>query len=353
MRIKLIFLFLIFITFSKPLISQYYPDYLYPQHIRPSDPQIAALGFTGTAYRDGLFAPSSNPAGLAAIDRVELGVTRLPSHILPWGDNDQEYFGQYTISLAMPVNRFIAVGFYYFDVGLGKISAWDQSGNIIKKTKTGIRQFQMSAATKYEFNKKTSIYFGSNIKYLNNFYNIADGECVLYDLGLRSNWNFKSHYLLLGLAFINLGNDIKYDYDHSEGIQDKEDVVKLFKAGIGLGNTGIHPPKVSNKLSYLLSIEYQKNLNSGMYSDLWKTIGCGFELCLFNHLFCQIGYIYDLYHKEHEYDFKGITYGFGFETPEDINIIKPVSLSLFYGRGIKQGILDVNIVSLSIGYKFN
>jgi hypothetical protein len=350
MKIKVSFQFLLLITLIKPLQSQNYPSYFFPQHIRPSDPQIAALGFTGTAYRDGLFAPYSNPAGLASIKCYEFGFTRLPSHTVPfWGD-DEEYFGQYSISFGMPINKSIAVGIYYFDVDLGEVTKLDQFGNITKKTKTGIRQYQVSGAVKYEFNKKISVSIGSNIKYLNNYYNLQDGICFLYDIGIRTNMIFESRYLLFGLSFNNLGEDIKYDYDKSEGIQDTEDVVKLFKIGIGFGNSRLFPAKNSNKPQYLFSVEYQQNFKSKMYSDLWKTIGCGFELSFFNHLFCQVGYIYDLNNEKHEHDFEGVTYGFGFKTPEDIKLIKPISISLSYGRGIKLGVLDVNIISLSIGY---
>ncbi len=353
MRIKTSLFILVFIILVKPLIGQNYPSYMYPQHLRPNDPNIVALGYTGTANRDGLFAPYSNPAGLASIDRFELGYTGIPSHTIIFFDNNNDYFGQNSISAGIPINRYLAVGLYYFNLALGELSIPDDQGNFGKKTKTGIRQYMISAALKYEFANKALISLGSNIKYLNEYFGYIDGSCVLYDFGIRYRIVSNNHSILLGLALTNFGSDMKYYSENSDKIEFKEEIIKLLKVGIAFGNSKINTENVSVKLAYEFSMEYQQNLKSDIYSDLWQTIGCGFELCLFKHLFAQVGYVYDLNHKEHDLDFKGLTYGFGFKTPEDIKIIKPISIALSYGRGIKIGMLDVDIVSISLGWKIN
>ncbi len=75
-------------------------------------------------------------------------------------------------------------------------------------------------------------------------------------------------------------------------------------------------------------------------------MGCGLELCFLNHLFGQFGYNFDF----NESDLEGFTYGFGFNTPKDVNMVIPIKISIFYGNGIKSGVMDANIIAVSLNY---
>ncbi len=336
----------LFFAINSFVFGQMYPEYFYPQHLRPSDPAMAALGYTGTAHRDGLFASFSNPAGLINIDRFEIAYTHLPSHKMPYFSSmvSEDFFGQYTFSIGIPINEYFALGLHYFDLNMGETVAGDETGAIYKKDYTGIRQFQLSLSSKLNLNNSSAILFGSNIKYLQNFYNILDGNVLLFDIGLRSEWISENNKISFGIAVTNLGGKIKYTERFFYG---EEELINMFKLAVAIKNSKSYMQKSKNRVNYMLTVEYQKSINS-YHSNLWKTLGFGLELEFFSHLSGQLGYIADLYEDDHTYDFEGFTYGLSLDTPEDINIFIPLRCSLAYGRGINLGAIDSNIISISI-----
>ncbi len=348
----IIFSFLFFFNF--PIFGQFIkpaPTYFFPQHIRPSDPAMAALGYTGTAHRDGLFASFSNPAGLINIDRFEIAYTHLPSHKMSYFPSmvSEDFFGQYTFSLAIPINQYLKVGLYYFNLHLGETGPSIFAPSNTEKEDFGIRQFQLSFSTKVNVNEKFAISFGSNIKYLQDLYNYYDGNVLLFDLGCRSEWTGEKTIFSLGAVFTNIGSKIKYEVN---SFSFEEDAIKLFKMAMAIRSSTLYQKESGNTYDYMFTIEYQKSINA-FWNNAWKTLSGGLELTFFSHLFGQIGYIYDLRDIDPDSEFKGLTYGFGFETPENIDLIIPIKLSLSYGHGIKQGLLDSNIISISISSNFN
>jgi hypothetical protein len=92
----------------------------------------------------------------------------------------------------------------------------------------------------------------------------------------------------------------------------------------------------------------QCTINAGICHTTIFTSG----VTLFNHLYGRIGYNFDLIYSG-DNELQGLTYGFGFKTPDEINIIIPLTFELSYGRGVRRGVIDVNVISLSIFYNLN
>ncbi|KAA3609281.1 MAG: hypothetical protein DWQ05_22575 [Calditrichaeota bacterium] len=331
---------------STHLLAQV-PDYIIMQHVRPSAPSMAAMGYTGTAFLDGHWAPVSNPAGLAFVERPTFSYTYAPPFALPFGDTvDKQYYRQHVFSASVPLAH-AAFGFYYFNIGFGEHSYTDETSPIsIGKYEPKLKQYQMSAAFNFGIFNHSQLSLGTTAKYLHHDYFFYEGKTFLFDFGARSDFVTAGKTFSFGLAINNIGGNI--EYKAKEGDSRDEEVAKLVKAGFALHNSGFED-KSDQSMQYLISLEFQQNFNDESYLEkMWKSLGIGAELRFFNHLFGQIGYLYDLYKDEHANDYKGVTYGFGFETPEPVKIIIPVYISAAYGRGVDVGLLDMNIISLGI-----
>ncbi|MEZ4763307.1 MAG: hypothetical protein R3C26_08965 [Calditrichia bacterium] len=100
-------------------IAQSYPDYFIPQHLRPADPQMAAMGLTGVAHRTGVLAAYSNPAGIADVKDLQFAYTR-HHPILQYFTTDEYYTGQHTFRW-----QSRSLNFYYWCILL-------ESGFLVK-----------------------------------------------------------------------------------------------------------------------------------------------------------------------------------------------------------------------------
>ena len=336
------------------VIAQSYPDYFIPQHLRPADPQMAAMGLTGVAHRTGVLAAYSNPAGIADVKDLQFAYTR-HHPILQYFTTDEYYTGQHTFSLAVPVTKFFTIGAYYWNLGFGEVEILEINGYGGKKTKIGIREYLLTPAFLLALDSTTNLHIGANVKNL-KYYGLNDADSWLYDLGFRINHELSTQVLSFGATIHNLGSKLKV-----EGSTREYEMYRWYKVGFAFGNTNAKSSK-NKKITYLWTVEYQKNLNqknlnmdenriSTGYGKL-EALNTGFELRLFQHLFGQIGYVNDVSGSKNYLEYQGFTYGFGFETPEPLGEKIPVTLSAMYGRSIQLGTLDVNIFSAGLGFHF-
>ncbi|MCA9733503.1 hypothetical protein KC799_15315 [candidate division KSB1 bacterium] len=339
----------LFLLMATGLYAQI-PEYLIIQHVRPADPSFAAMGYTGSAFRNGHWAPVANPAGLAFLQRPTVSYAYAPPFAFPLGDpDDKKYYRQHVFAASVPFEHAV-IGFYYTNIGLGEQSYTNENSPVsIGKFEPKLKQYQMSTALDFGIYNHSLLSLGTSIKYVHHDYFFIDAKTFLLDFGARSDFVSRNKTFSFGLVINNIGGDI--EYKHEEGDSRFEEVVKLFKAGFALQNSGFEENKTQS-INYLISLEFQKNFNNvSYYEKLWSSLGIGAELRFFNHLYGQIGYLHDLYEQEHSTDFKGFTYGFGFETPEPVKIFVPVSIAASYGRGIDVGLLDMNIISISVSFE--
>lgn len=348
MNLRLVFAVLAAVLLNATsVVAQSYPDYFIPQHLRPADPQMAAMGLTGVAHRTGVLAAYSNPAGIADVKDLQFAYTR-HHPILQYFTTDEYYTGQHTFSLAVPVTKFFTIGAYYWNLGFGEVEILEINGYGGKKTDIGIREYLFTPAFVVALESSTTLQIGASIKNL-KFYGLNEADSWLYDLGFRVNHKLSAQVLSFGATVHNLGSKLKY-----EGSSSREfEVYRWYKVGFALGNTTAKSIK-NRKITYLGTVEFQKNLN--MDEDRFfsrqvkfEALNTGFELRFFQHLFGQIGYVNDISGSENLLDYQGFTYGFGFETPELLDKKFPITLSVMYGRTIRLGTLDVNIFSAVLG----
>ncbi|HEX9974824.1 MAG TPA: PorV/PorQ family protein [bacterium] len=325
--------------------SKFMPYYFITQTFRPNDPQSAALGLTGVAYRNGVAASLTNPAGLAYLRSMTIEYSHIPSHGLSfWAEND-EFFNQEAFAMGIPVTKKLAVGFHYFNLNYGKVGVVDVEGNLLKESQSGLRQLQLSFAQKLNFTHGEEFAFGANAKYLSEYFPFLHRDAYLLDLGLRYIKSYSRYWISVGLSVNNLGTDLKYNQDNSSN---KEELVKLTRLGFAIGTKSDIESKRNDNIDFIFSTEYQQNFANAKYYS-WQHVGLGLEINLFKHLFGRLGYNFDLEKKDNDEKYDGFTYGMGFETPTKVKIIIPVRISCSYGRGIKYGAMDVNIVSVSLG----
>lgn len=359
MNLRLVFTVLAAVMFGlSPVFAQVFPLHFSPQHIRATDPQMLAMGLTGVAHRDGILATSATPAGIANLEELQIAYTRHPSSRQLFSDQDDYLFGQHMIALALPVFKNVVIGAQFWDFDMGKVYIYSidnpeepDSFNI------GIRQFQVTPAFRFFDGENLSFLVGANIKYLDE-YGYTDSNGWVFDFGLRANAIVNNNLVSFGASFHNMGSDLNISYDNpNPDFQqpDKLEPYRWMKIGAAIGNTRIKST-AKKTIKYLATVEFQKNLEY-KFEDVpisntdWESLNGGLELRFLDHLFGQIGYVKDISGNLGFDKIQGMTYGFGFETPEHINIGLPLSIAMAYGRSIHYGILDMDALSIILGCK--
>ena len=356
-----VFLLVISFVFNKPTVfGQSFtghlvvslPEYIKPQFLRPNDPVSVAMGLTGTAYRTSASAPLSNPAGLAKLDRLELSFSHIPSHNL-FGEN---LYNQEAVAVGLPLPAGFALGFHFFYLNFGEINTWSPSHPIDKKERAGIRQFQFTAAKKLNISETAFLSLGSNVKHINFYLGSPFMKKWLLDLGSRVRWKFAKSWVSMGVSVTNIGSDIEEKYISMDGERHtfKEPIARFFRLGLAWGTIGQSISRQGANPQFMVTVEYQQDLykNNKEFSYAhWKFLGCGLEGCIFNHLHGEIGYHFDLRTKNRYGNYKGLTYGFGFETPKSISPSFPLGLQLSYGKGVNQGLINQNVIAVTLVYQ--
>jgi len=357
----LTFVLLVFLVFDKPAVfgqsfTKYpvvsLPEYIKPQFLRPNDPVSVALGLTGTAYRTGASAPLSNPAGLAELDRLELSFSHIPSYNIFGLD----LYNQEAVAVGLPLPAGFALGFHFFYLNFGEVDTWSPFNPVNKKERAGIRQFQFTAAKKFSISETVIFSFGSNIKHINFYIGPPFMKKWLVDLGSRIKWKFDKSRFSMGISVTNIGSDIEEKYISMDGETHtfKEPIARFLRLGLAWGTVGAGISKQGANPQFMVTVEYQHDLykNNKEFSYAhWKFLGCGLEGHFFNHLHGEIGYHFDLRTKNKYENYKGFTYGFGFETPRSIFPSFPLRLQLSYGKGAKQGLINQNVIAVTLVYQ--
>jgi len=335
---------LFFRQLSAKNVSFTFEPYVIPQMLRPGDPNSVALGITGVAYRTGVLSPFSNPAGLADLEHFELCYSHSPSIEYCLFEKPVKIGNQETFALAIPLPSGYTIGANFLYMNFGK----EKNPLTGKEKRASIKQFHLNVAKKIAF-----LYIGGSAKYLyQNYWGLIKTTSWAFDLGIRAHWDFISEaktngWLSVGASVQNLGPDVNYKFDY---VQDtySQSAPKFFRLGIAGGTTGIQKAIPT----FMLTVEYQHVLNSSDYK--WNHLGTGLEVRLLKHLYGQIGYNFELKEKNNTSftDYKGLTYGFGFQTPGKISHKFPLQLELAYGQGIKIGYLDVSTVMILLNYAF-
>ena len=336
---------LIFMLLSSSTLFAQMGTHFVMQHLRPTDAAVVAMAYGGTAFRNGHWAPYSNPAGLATLEQPQFGYTYQPSHQLLFLSNEN-FFGQQNFSISLPLNK-LKLGFYFTDLDLGKQTIADENSPTPQASgDAGARQYQLSLAYQVGIFNQSRLMFGVNSKLLTEDYIISEGNAKLFDLGLRADFVGDNRTFTIGTSVTNLGQDMEYKM--LDGGIFKEEMIKLLKTGIAFQNTGSGANSQEN-IGYLLSVEYQRNIDAREnFKDLWEILGYGAEVKFFDHLYAQFGYVQNLTNNDDDNKIEGWTWGFGFKTPRPVNLYKPVYLGLSYGRGVEIGLLDMNVLLVSV-----
>lgn len=338
-------------------VAQSYPDYFIPQHLRPADPQMAAMGLTGVAHRTGVLAAYSNPAGLAKLDELKITYSRYPSRQYIISSIRNMYaFGQHSFAFAVPVMKNFAIGTQYWDLDFGESQTTDVNGVVTQTRDVGIRQYQFTPAVCFDAGKNNSFFVGINVKHL-KYYGFTEIQGWLFDFGLRANSTVGKYQLSFGASIQNMGSELDISFENYgisvDRFTDQIDAYRWMKIGLAFGNSEIKSPSKS-PIKFLASVEYQKNLEYKIGENWfdgveWESLNGGLELRFLDHLFGQIGFVKDISGNIEIRRRQGMTYGFGFETPEHIHIGLPLSIAMAYGRSIHYGIFDMDVFSIILG----
>lgn len=89
------------------------------QILCPNDAQGIALGITGVAFREGLFAGYTNPAGLT-FKKYSIGFSHIPSR----GVDFPNTFNQEAICLGIPVKGGFSISALFYNLNFGDVTVY-------------------------------------------------------------------------------------------------------------------------------------------------------------------------------------------------------------------------------------
>ncbi|MCK6562129.1 hypothetical protein HUU39_01310 [candidate division KSB1 bacterium] len=304
------------------------------QILRPNDAQGMALGLTGAAYREGLFATYTNPAGLRLDD-----LTVAYSHIPAAGSFSGMLFNQEAFALGLPVSESITLGAHFFNLNLGTIELTDRFGNAVGEERIGVREAQLSGAARLGF-KQSMIALGLNTKYLEIYLPGLNAHSFLVDAGMRYRLDTEKARYALAVSVSNLGEELKH------GMYSLGAPIRLLRSGLSAGTV----PRPEANVGVMATLEYQRSLRDEERYSRWNHLGLGVELQFLNHLYSRLGYNFDFADVSERAKIDGFTYGLGFHTPRKIKVGVPIDLSLHYGKGLTDyRQLDTNVITIALG----
>lgn len=330
------------LTCSPVLSQERFPVYVFPQLLRPNDPVVSSMGLTGTAYRTGVLAPLSNPAGLSGVNGFEISYSHVPFHHVFSDDLDRQ--NGFSAGVAFP-DGFV-MGFSYSSFAQDETGLVDRITplipDVLSEPSADIRQIQISVAKKIGRWR-----LGVNGKHVDNDLGIVRGTGWLMDLGLMRDWTIfatdsASTLFSTGLTVANLGSSLKYRFRKGSelggGAIPEEDYFesapRFLRIGLAVINSSGGGSR-SGFSGFVASAEYQGSLNRDTYR--WDRLAAGVELNSMEHFSLRIGYNFDLRKKSSYEDFEGLTFGFGVDSGV-VNLEKmPIRMEFSFGKSVDLG----------------
>ena len=314
---------------------------------RSGDSRGVAMGKTGTAYADDVSAIWSNPAGLAAINEMQLQVSFVPGiDDVPFREFEDDFLNHESVLFAIPFpEHSFTLACQVLTLDLGEYTYIADDGTDLGLRQAALWSYSLAAAASWPVADSIRLRSGVTVRYVDEDYSEIRFYGFMFDAGVSLVYSCHDTWLSAAVSIQNLGPAWSFEDRKLFGGEEDQPLSKFFRCGVAAGGTVPEMPT----LDYLVSASYKTILNDAFAAsgeNTYDYLGLGMEAGFMEMLKIRLGYHFSM-DKEDVHE--GFTYGFALSLQPHHSRL-PVGLGFSYTRNTELGPFDRNIFQASVSY---